>query len=156
MASASDAKYQPTDAEIAWAAGLFDGEGHVGIHWCRGMVRGKVCEHLQLLTSVANTHIGCLEKFQSIVGVGKIHVSDTRNRNKPLYVWRTQAKKSDAVLRMLLPYLVVKREQADLAIEFRTTFPERRATAKGHPLSEEVKAVRVDLAHRVKALKIAS
>ena len=36
-----------------------------------------------------------------------------------MFMWRINGRKAEAALRLLLPYLLVKREQAELAIQLR-------------------------------------
>lgn len=50
--------------QLAWAAGFFDGEGHIGI-------TGTKNKHLHI--QVCQTEEGPLERLKAVLGVGKIY-----------------------------------------------------------------------------------
>ena len=45
-----------------------------------------------------------------------------RGSKRPLWTWQASSKCAEQFLRQVLPYLKVKREEADLALQFRATF----------------------------------
>jgi hypothetical protein len=93
-----------SDTDIAWAAGLFDGEGSTSV------LKAQRDKYSYIRMSIAQKHPEVLEKFLSIVGVGKIYKANTRN----IYSWDCY-KQIDvpSVLNMLWPYLsIIKKEQA--------------------------------------------
>ena len=51
--------------ELAWAAGFFDGEGHIGL------VKTGQNRHIHI--QICQTIDGPLERFQAILGLGKIY-----------------------------------------------------------------------------------
>jgi hypothetical protein len=67
--------------DLAWAAGLFEGEGYVE-HRPNGC--GRTTRGLGL----AMTDLDVVERFQKVVGVGAVRGPYTNRRNKPLYVWK--------------------------------------------------------------------
>ena len=100
--------YKYNHTELAWAAGLFDGEGYVG--WVK---------NCGMRLSIGQVHRYVLERFMSAVGVGKIvgpyafkQRIDGYNR-KPRYDYVTQTHESiQAIACVLWPHLsAVKREQ---------------------------------------------
>ena len=108
-----------TEIELAWAAGFFDGEGC--IH-CR-IDHGKLKHQFQLIISISNTSLRSLERFKGIVQHGPIYVRRTYIGNfgpyKPNWQWRSVSKQAHEVLVLLFPYLVTKRQEAELAISAR-------------------------------------
>jgi hypothetical protein len=56
-----------TEAQIAWAAGLFDGEGCVRIQ-LRKPRGGSVSPHHHLVVDLSNTHEQTVLRFSEIVG----------------------------------------------------------------------------------------
>jgi hypothetical protein len=97
--------------EIAWAAGLFDGEGHTRANDAQ---KGSVP-----ILSISQIDRGVLDRFRSaVVGLGTVHgpygpyTSSTKNA-KPHYVFRTSNyEHTQAVIALLWKYLsAVKRAQ---------------------------------------------
>ena len=96
-----------SDVELAWAAGFFDGEG------CTSVLSAKRDRYTYLRMGVSQKNPALLEKFQRIVGCGKIYKSNQR----PIHSWDCYIEKDcEAVLAMLWPYIgEQKRKQADTA-----------------------------------------
>src|SRR6266496_2518691 len=77
----------PNKAEIAWAAGFFEGEGYFSgiIH---NLARGRRRRYAYV--GINNTDLKTLVRFQTIVGVGEIRSrkADTvRFKAKPQWRW---------------------------------------------------------------------
>lgn len=104
--------------QLAWAAGLFDGEGHIS---CRDRTGGghlvKYKSPRSIVITISQHHTAVLERFQEAVGLGKIYVV-TRSRPSgelyKSYSWRTgKFERVQAVTVMMWPWLgEVKRAQA--------------------------------------------
>jgi hypothetical protein len=112
---------------IAWAAGLFEGEG------CIAMTKQKRGTRRALF--VASTDFDVLEKFRSIVGAGVMREMKVRGNRKRAWRWEVQ-KWSDVerIGRLLLPHLCSRRRE-----KMRLLFsnpPTRRVGRchRGHPL----------------------
>ena len=96
----------------AWLAGILDGEGSV-------RVKSDKLGHQQLELRVSMTHKPTLDRIKEISGSGSVILTSPRPMTrKPLFLWHCQARQAAAVLRAVFPYLVTKKEQASLAIEF--------------------------------------
>jgi hypothetical protein len=95
---------EPSDAERAYAAGLFDGEGSVGAY------RGRPAECKLWLTDE-----DLLERFAATVGVGRIKGPYRRGpaSRKPMWAWsvRTHAEVAE-VFRLIGPWLGQRRTEA--------------------------------------------
>jgi hypothetical protein len=90
--------------EIAWLAGLYEGEGSLCLQ--RGNGRWEMV--------LASTDLDVLDKARRIAGCGEITVGDEPSRAKPhwktLYKWRV--RKTDELLRLmreLRPHLGARR-----------------------------------------------
>jgi hypothetical protein len=83
-----------TDTEIAWAAGLFDGEGSVTIK-----KRGGATIQLGM------TDLPLVERFTRVVGVGSISGPRIQPNRKPSWVWFACGLNAVSVARLLLPYV---------------------------------------------------
>lgn len=102
-----------TPIELAWAAGFFDGEGHVSARkgqtaaW-RMVVQANQCDRR------------VLDRFRAAVGVGYILGPYKKGpaNHRDTYMWRVAGfEQSQAVVAMLWPFLSeVKREQALTAL----------------------------------------
>lgn len=101
---------------LAYTAGLLDAEGSICI------VEKRVKNHLPtyyLATNIANTHqptIAWLYETYSFGFVNKPKPSSPKH--KPIWIWNMQSNAAGDFLQMISPYLVVKREQARIALEF--------------------------------------
>lgn len=64
----------PTDGELGWAAGFFDGEGYVGYQRSKPYPNtGRVSPMMWACVPQNSSNIEVLEAFQSIVGFGKLY-----------------------------------------------------------------------------------
>lgn len=93
-----------SDTDIAWAAGLFDGEGSTTV------LKAKRARWAYVRMNVPQKDRRVLDKFQSIVGVGSVYKAKTRD------IYSLDIYKEERVthtLNMLWPYLSeLKKEQA--------------------------------------------
>lgn len=107
------------DVEHAWAAGVLDGEGSI-------QIRRENLGHTLGVSVGQSGNDGIPEmllRLREMYG-GSIHEnrstrSTTDAVRKPHYVWGIVARQAEACLRSVLPYLVAKKEQAEIAIEYR-------------------------------------
>lgn len=104
------------DNKWAYLAGIVDGEGCFCI--------GKTNSHKNhtLAITVTNTNIQLIIWLKDNFG-GHITVYKTKNEKyKTSYKWQfTKASKVKCILEKILPHLIVKKEQAMIALEFGRT-----------------------------------
>lgn len=132
-----------TDTDIAWAAGFIDGEGNFSITWSG--------TNLYCLVQAANTDRRPLEKLVALFG-GKIYVHSKGNdRHAVSYKWRTVAAGASAAAEKVLPYLMVKSEQAKIVIEFQKLV-RRKIPGFNRALSDEEFKARAECFTRLAAL----
>ena len=102
-----------SDVDLAWCAGLFDGEGTTSV------LKAQRDKYAYIRMSISQKYPEVLEKFQGVVGVGSIYKSKTREiYSLDIY------KQVDvlACLELLWPFLSeIKRKQATAAKEFVAT-----------------------------------
>jgi hypothetical protein len=94
-------------AEIAWAAGLFEGEGT----FIRQTRNGRT----RIGFALATTDRDVLERFAAIVGVGAIHPTSrwAEMSTKPIYRWSATANKDvQRLTNLLMPWLGQRRRDA--------------------------------------------
>ena len=99
--------------KIAWAAGFIDGEGNIYIN--RQFLKTGRISHI-LRIRVGNTNFDALEELKSLFG-GTIHKKHPPNY-RVLGVWQCVSDAAEKVLRLIEPYLIVKRQEAMAALEF--------------------------------------
>lgn len=152
--------FNPNREELAWAAGFFDGEGHV--RSCMTNTRGgRVQPYRDWFLSISQVHPAVLERFRAAVGgIGTIGGPYKRKNPNAQDVYRFAAggfHHVQAIGAMLLPFLSpVKVEQFEASLSWRprTAQAEREYRAqrtvaawarwreggscrRGHPYSEE-------------------
>ncbi len=109
-------------ADIAYLAGLIDGEGTIQITKKKKTGRNYYYYYLRLRMGMSHAPVleWCLEKtglgFLTTVSIKKSRISGLYD--KPHYVWTAETRQAEQVLRVILPYLKVKKEEAELALEF--------------------------------------
>lgn len=106
---------QEAELDLVWAAGLFDGEGCITLHWRTS----NACWVVQ--TSLAMTHEESVRRFASIIGVGNVNrVREATATARAIWSWSTASKQVEIALNRLVPYLFTKAPQAQLALEARS------------------------------------
>ena len=103
----------------AWAAGFIDGEGCIILHRINP-------RKFSLRISVGNTDIRPLHRLQQMYG-GSVRW-DRHPRGRPFWVWKTVSLNAAKCLLRVMPWLVVKHEQAELAIRSRQYMRRGRKT----------------------------
>ena len=114
-----DPKFRLTQVQSAWLAGLVDGEGCIGI-WRQTLKGNRSGYTYRSAIEIANTNRPILEAIEKIVD-GWVCIKDARkNRaHKVLHVLLVRPRAVKRVLEHIAPFLIVKKRQADLVIEFR-------------------------------------
>lgn len=93
-------------------AGILDGEGCITI----GKVRGRTAYQLTVRIAMANNYIGRL--FQLSFGGAVWGRKPRSERERPQLWWAVYSDTAIDCLKALLPYLHLKRDEAELAIKF--------------------------------------
>lgn len=102
-------KEAPAECDYAWAAGLFDGEGSTSV------LKAQRDKYAYVRVSIPQKYPEVLNKFLTIIGVGKIYKSKTREMYS-LDIYRKDDVKK--CLDLLWPYLSdIKKKQALAAYE---------------------------------------
>lgn len=108
-----------TAEQAAYIAGILDGEGSITISKKNdhtGMRRG-VC--YRPCVSVANTNELLLLWLQATTGLGGISSKAPSNpRHRQAWKWSVWSQQARQLLEVVSPYLLLKREQAELVLDF--------------------------------------
>lgn len=101
--------------DLAYTAGIMDGEGSIGIT----RNKSKSCKRgyaLELLVQVTSSDEWLCQWLKFGFGGGLGH--SINSAGNPMWHWSLGARKAAEFLRLILPYLNLKRPQAELAITF--------------------------------------
>lgn len=109
-----------TTEDITWAAGFFEGEGHIN---CQ--IRGNKSF---LAITIAQVDRRPLDKFANLFG-GKVYgpYGPYTTQKKPFYQYTAYTIKAEEALNAMMPYLFHKGEQATTAINKWKDYCENRA-----------------------------
>lgn len=134
-------------ARDAWIAGFFDGEGSIGTHrGTSGIPRVKL--------AVVNTYKPAIELiWQAFGGYRTITAQQTSAHRTCYKVVLTGEKEVITALERMLPYLVVKRDQAILALRLISRIRQFRAERGRNWTDEAALAELWELANQAQALR---
>jgi len=105
--------------DLAYIAGIVDGEGYIGITADgkrRRAKHGK--DNLRLRVTVTNTNEWLCQYLKFSFGGGKVLLRTQSPNHRPCWQWQVDYGKAADFLKLILPYLHLKKPQAELAIKF--------------------------------------
>ena|SRR3990167_2280234 len=145
--------------DIRYVAGLFDGEGSVRIASLNYMVSEKRHPRMQLYVFIGMTHKPVIDLLQNTFG-GWRNCNDHSLRNpihRPQHTWGVASALAATFLRRIQKYVIVKKEEVEIALEFQESIDKWKGKLGGHYYAhhdrEAIWAYRVQLANRIAALK---
>lgn len=134
---------------LAWAAGFLDGEG------CLSFSRAKNSPHYCGYVSISQTEKAPLQFLMDAFGGSMRQVKMNGNR-KDYWHWVLASRKAERFLRLVSPYLRVKRERAEIFLEYQKLIRAKSGYLQGAntntPLSENELSSRSALILRMKSL----
>jgi len=148
MGKAQRERWQANVTDIAWAAGILDGEGCIRIK--RNNLKKKTI-HYGLEVSVKMVDKATIERLKELFPDCSIY-TERSSRGYLFYRWCVFGETASEILEEMLPYLVTKKDQAELAIEFIEMGKEPGRHLNGR-LPEGVNDIREDMFLRLKDLK---
>lgn len=123
------------ETDLAWAAGIIDGEGCVSLY----PVTTRTGKSWVLRVCVSNTNPLICERLKEVFGDGNVYGRQPKNkRHKHVFHYEACSKKAERVLNAVLPYLVAKREQAKVGLASRKLIGVHGRNTK-NPNVEELK-----------------
>ena len=106
------AELAPLDA--AYLAGFWDGEGSFMLHGRNGP-NSSISFRVVAVASKPQV----IEWIVNVTGIGRVQVWDAKNPKwAPRWTWTVNGDGAESFTRQLLPYLKLKREQAELGVQF--------------------------------------
>lgn len=132
-----------TEAQASYIAGFIDGEGTINV-----LVTGQG-KHLVEL-SIGQIDPRPLLFIQRLCG-GTICTSKQKNRptSKMIYHWSIRGEGFDAVIKKVSPYLILKKEKAEIAMAMRGRLSPKNKKIR---VSDGERVIRLALVQRAKAL----
>lgn len=125
---------QRTALDVAWAAGLFEGEGCWNAYVREG---GKI----QMQARLGMTDRDVVERFAQVVQCGAIHERLSREQHhKPMYEWYVyEAEKVRDLIALFLPFMGERRRAKALSVldagaDVRSHNAKKTHCPQGHPL----------------------
>lgn len=119
-----------TIAQIAYLAGIIDGEGSIYIGNFSCNPKTKV-PYYQTNIQVTNTDKPLIDWLYEIFGglfskrTPKQHASNSR---KQAYIWTASGDRVTHLCELILPYLIAKKRQCEIMIKMRATFTKNHCT----------------------------
>lgn len=141
-------------AILGYAAGIVDGEGYIGISTAFDVRKSRKLSHFVRLV-IVNTDPRLPGWFADRFG-GAIAVSHSgrKKRWKPRCSWAIHGERAEKFIEAIRPYLVIKGEQADIALEMRR-IGRHRGGGSGHgpgPLLDDIVEQREHLKQKIHLL----
>ena len=109
-----------TDAELAYAAGVVDSDGYIGVHrnTYAMRVRGDATQPIyQARVQVKQVTPEAIDLLHELFGGHRYEGKPSAAKGRPLIVWQVHSAACVPVLVQLHPYLRIKRAQAENALE---------------------------------------
>ena len=115
-------------ADLAWTAGIVDGETSISIAKRTRKKKISVFPEYQLQICCESKTKVMQDNLQKLWGGSVTPYKDKRENRADTWKWSIAANQAIQFLELVLPYLIVKSKQAELAIEFQSRVVERKET----------------------------
>ena len=126
--------------DLAWMAGFMDGEGSIGAY----------TRYYNVYVSITNTERWMLELFKFAFGGNVYDLLGGEVNWKARYEYKISGDKALVMLRALLPYLKLKKGQAELAVQY---LEHRKRGHKSRPVTEAEFILRKSYADRINVMR---
>lgn len=136
------------DTQLAYLAGFVDGEGSIAVGLNKGW---KGVRRWYLRFSVHQLDPRPLRLLADLFGGSVRRHGYEARRSRQIFEWVTTSEMAAKAIAALRPYLVVKAEEADVALEFQALL--NHNAGRRAPLTVEQEAAREDCYLRLRALK---
>ena len=130
-----------TDLQLAYVAGIIDGEGCI-------RTNNNISKQPVIRVHVTNTRLDLILKLKEWFG-GYTWINETHKYNpkaKASHIWEVSAKQAASFLTAILPYLFLKREQAELVLALQAT------KKTGNNVSLDIQCIRTGIVNRLHEL----
>lgn len=151
--------------DVDWArlAAYIDGEGSISIHKNRAQeALGKSVMH-SLTVHVTNTDPRMIVWIYETFGVGLafqkqkcpsiVAYMGAGKKWRQVHIWQVEARLAAQILEGCMPFFIIKREQAEIAIAFQKTKVLHNCGRRGDRTPPNVIQMREQMAQKVRELK---
>jgi len=130
-----------TVSQLAYLAGIIDGEGCINIYRSGKYPRTDYSIRIY----VVSTDKILIDWLQTTFG-GLQYKRETRSGWKTKYEWIVERRLFDQLCNAVLPYIIIKKAQLELALRFRDSFGPLTHKSNGQimPLSPQIRAFRYE------------
>jgi len=148
-----------TVAQLAYLAGIIDGEGSIYIGNFSCNPKTKI-PYYQTNIQVTNTDKPLIDWLHEVFGglVSKRTIKQhAENSRKQAYMWTASGERVTHLCELILPYLIVKTKQCEIMIKMRATFTQnhcKKGTQGIQPHSADLIALRQSLMDEMRSLHI--
>jgi len=142
------------EADIIYCAAFFDGEGcvHIAKENRKRLVVPLYAGYVVIVQGERQSAV--LYKYQKLFGLGTIMTQRKAKDNwQSVDRWQLSAKAAEQFLRKILPYLIVKKEQAIIFLEYRETFDIQGGKGGKQQTSKRILDIRENCRLRLKEAK---
>lgn len=101
----------------AYLAGIIDGEGHIAINRTKTCPQRRINPRYQAEVCVVNTDIRLMEFLVKHIGGSYHQRKKAKEWHKDTYSWKVTSTAARDLCVRLLPYLFLKKEQAELIVQ---------------------------------------
>lgn len=119
--------------DIAYTAGIIDGEGYIGIIRVNRYLGGRTRYELRVNVTMCNPLIPSW--LHANFGGAYYEFQPPSLNRKKLYEWRLASWDAGNFLKLVLPYLKMKQGEAQIGIEFQSYRKEKYVRCKPKPLA---------------------
>lgn len=125
---------------IAYLAGLVDGEGYVGIkktHGRKDCVNPQYHERIQ----IRMVEEKAIKLFKNTFGGNYYRETEhSKYSKKPLYCYQATDKLAAGIIKILIPFLLIKKRQAEFILQLRKSKEDPESYKRGSPARRPMKA----------------
>ncbi len=128
-----------TCAESAYIAGIIDGEGCISM----SKIKTRNSFSIKKRIMVANSNLLLIDWLHKTTGVGTVNEHcngrNTQNGWKKQHIWYLTSKTGVELIHQIMPYLILKKQQAELFTEmFYLQNLSRRSSKFNEPRQEDI------------------
>lgn len=106
-----------SDGECGYLAGIIDGEGSILLTRSRALNKyGSATQYYAAIT-IVNTNLPMLTWVKERLGGSIMETGKGAEHYKDVWRWQMQGQRASVICNKLLPWLIIKRPRAALAIE---------------------------------------
>jgi hypothetical protein len=115
------------ETSIAYVAGLIDGEGCIRVKKSKAYkCQGRSTPGYHASIQIKMTDKGAIEFVASVLGGWHYVQRSALRSGRPLYTWQVSDLKAETAIKVVLPYLRVKKAQAEAVLSLRQLQAEGR------------------------------